>query len=41
LLGKAFTKLPKVLNMAKWLALLLHIQEILGSNLGLETSYPD
>jgi hypothetical protein len=27
--------------MAEWLALLLHIQEVSGSNLGPETSYPD
>jgi hypothetical protein len=27
--------------MVEWLTLLLHLQEVPGSNLGLETSYPD
>jgi hypothetical protein len=27
--------------MAEWLARLLHILEVLGSNLSLEASYPD
>jgi hypothetical protein len=27
--------------VVEWLALLLHIQEVLGSNLVLETGYPD
>jgi hypothetical protein len=26
---------------ADWLALLLHVRELLGSNLGLETRYPE
>jgi hypothetical protein len=33
---------PEKLNVVvERLALLLHIQEVLGSNLGLETGYPD
>jgi hypothetical protein len=27
--------------VAEWLALLFHIREVLGSNLGLKTNYPD
>jgi hypothetical protein len=30
---------PKV--TVEWLALLFHIQEVMGSNAGLETRYPD
>jgi hypothetical protein len=33
--------LIKLNVVVKWLTLLLHIQEGLGSNLGLETDYPD
>jgi hypothetical protein len=38
---KVQSKLFKPNVMAKWLALLLHIWEVSGSNLGLETDYPD
>jgi hypothetical protein len=27
--------------LGKWLPLLLHIQEVLGSNMGPETGYPE
>jgi hypothetical protein len=32
---------PATIVAFMWLTLLLHIQEVLGSNLGLETSYHD
>jgi hypothetical protein len=40
-LVSTFTKMRAPNIMAKWLALLLCILEVLDSNLGLEASYPD